>query len=106
RTLTVISCFRPQDFSSWMARPEKPHCGNCAVPFMNNTTGFSVTVWLRNSCTVVMATSMQRRYGWIIEGARYALDTRQIAMAVRALQPCFGKQVAHRLGLVVTMLEP
>src|SRR5690606_19597478 len=45
-TLTVAMLSTPQAFRIWMARPEKPHCGNCAVPFMNSTTGVLVTVSL------------------------------------------------------------
>src|SRR5690606_31522277 len=43
-TLTVTSLVTPDALSTWMARPEKPHCGNWAVPFMNSTTGLEVTV--------------------------------------------------------------
>src|SRR5690242_16147960 len=32
---------------------EKPHCGKTGVPFMNSTTGASVTCWRMRSCTVV-----------------------------------------------------
>ena len=37
-TLTVVRSSTPQAFRIWTARPEKPHIGNCAVPFMNSTT--------------------------------------------------------------------
>jgi hypothetical protein len=38
-----------------MARPEKPHMGNWALPFMNNTIGFSVTVlWINSLASMVL----------------------------------------------------
>ena len=33
------------------ARPEKPHCGNCGVPFMYSATGWLVTCSLMTCCT-------------------------------------------------------
>ena len=52
-TCVVMPSFTPQAFRIWIARPEKPHIGNCAVPFMNSTTGLPFTrvsmrcwVWL------------------------------------------------------------
>ena len=44
-TFTVTMFFTPTAFRIWIARPENPHCGNWAVPFMNRTTGLSVTVF-------------------------------------------------------------
>src|ERR1700712_4108666 len=38
RTLTVTGWATPQALSTGMARPEKPHIGNWAVPFMKSTT--------------------------------------------------------------------
>ena len=45
----VTSWRMPAFLRIWMALPEKPHCGNWAVPFMNSTTGCSLTVWCTNS---------------------------------------------------------
>ena len=42
-TFTVVRSFTPQAFSTCMARPEKPHIGNWAVPFMNSTTRLPLT---------------------------------------------------------------
>src|ERR1700752_2560078 len=50
-TLTVAMFSTPQAFRIWMARPEKPHCGNWAVPFMNSTTGALLTVSRIQFCT-------------------------------------------------------
>ena len=36
----------PQARKILIAFPEKPHCGNWAVPFMNKTTGWAVTISL------------------------------------------------------------
>src|SRR5450830_2183095 len=33
----------PQAFKIWMARPEKPHWGKLALPFMNSTTSLDFT---------------------------------------------------------------
>ncbi len=35
-----------------MARPEKPHIGNCAVPFMKSTTRWLLTSWSMRCCDV------------------------------------------------------
>src|SRR5450432_593163 len=43
RTLTVWRFSTPQAFSICTAALEKPHCGNCGVPFMYSTTGWLVT---------------------------------------------------------------
>ena len=39
-------------------RPENPHCGNCAVPFINSTTGCSVTVSRMKFSTSLIVVSM------------------------------------------------
>src|SRR5688500_19480934 len=49
RTLTVCSSCTPQALRTCTARAEKPHCGNCGVPFMNSTTGCDVTCCLMRS---------------------------------------------------------
>src|ERR1700761_1663762 len=49
-TLTVFTFSAPEAFRTWMARPENPHIGNCAVPFMKRTTGLSSTICLMRSC--------------------------------------------------------
>src|SRR6266404_3836720 len=36
--------------------PEKPHCGNCGVPFMNSTTSFDFTS-LSMNCSMLIFTS-------------------------------------------------
>src|SRR5216684_4353021 len=35
--------------------PEKPHCGNCGVPFMNSTTSFDFTSWSMNCSMLIFA---------------------------------------------------
>src|SRR5450830_493603 len=57
RTLIVTKLCTPQAFKTCTARPEKPHCGNWAVPFMNSTTGVFVTVSLIQVCTSLIAAS-------------------------------------------------
>ena len=42
-TFTVWNSLTPQALSTWQASAEKPHCGNCGVPFMKSTTGCPVT---------------------------------------------------------------
>ena len=46
-TLMVVRVLvsTPLALSSWMARPEKPHMGKLALPFMNNTMSLSLTNW-------------------------------------------------------------
>src|SRR5574343_652258 len=38
-----LATFRPLALRICTARPEKPHIGNWAVPFMNSTTGLDLT---------------------------------------------------------------
>src|SRR5258705_4702060 len=40
--------------------PEKPHCGNCGVPFMNSTTSFAFTS-LSMNCSMLILASFCRR---------------------------------------------
>src|SRR6476469_11177734 len=35
--------------------PEKPHCGNCGVPFMNSTTSFDFTSLSMNCSMLIFA---------------------------------------------------
>src|SRR5215213_12000776 len=35
--------------------PEKPHCGNCGVPFMNKTTSFDFTSFSMNFSMLIFA---------------------------------------------------
>ena len=44
-------------FSSTLARLEKPHIGNCAVPFMKSTTGWLSTSALMRSVTALTTLS-------------------------------------------------
>src|SRR5438874_12776979 len=53
----------PHAFRIWMARPEKPHCGNWAVPFMNSTTGVLVTVSLIQVCTSLIWFAFGEKWG-------------------------------------------
>src|SRR5580704_14175538 len=46
---------------------EKPHCGKTGVPFMNSTTGLSVTCWRMRSCTVMSIRSILV-YGVFVSG--------------------------------------
>jgi len=45
RTLTVFTFFgsTPLAFRIWIARPEKPHIGKLALPFMKRTTSLDLT---------------------------------------------------------------
>ena len=58
-TLTVTMFFTPQAFRTCTVRPEKPHCGNWAVPFMKSTTGCSSTVFWMNSLASICNPSEQ-----------------------------------------------
>ena len=46
-TLTVVTVFgsTPQALRICTARPEKPHMGNEALPFMNRTMSLPLTSW-------------------------------------------------------------
>src|SRR5882762_6186953 len=54
-TFTVNSFSTPQAFRICTALAEKPHCGNCGVPFMYRTTGFPVTCCLMRSCASMLS---------------------------------------------------
>src|SRR5882724_780101 len=54
-TLTVNSFSTPQAFRIWTALAEKPHCGNCGVPFIYRTTGLPVTCCLMRSCASMLS---------------------------------------------------
>src|SRR5438045_9781400 len=43
KTVNVLRSATPHAFRIWMARPEKPHIGNCAVPFIKRTTRWFLT---------------------------------------------------------------
>src|ERR1700730_9791335 len=64
RTLTVNRLSTPQAFSLCTAALEKPHCGNCGVPFMYSTTGWVVTCSRMVSC-VLMAAFVESDDRWI-----------------------------------------
>src|SRR5450755_711391 len=53
RTLTVNRFSTPQAFSICTAALEKPHCGNCGVPFMYSTNGWVVTCSRMTSCVFI-----------------------------------------------------
>ena len=52
----------PADFSAWLARLEKPHIGNCGVPFMNSTIGWPSTSDLMRSMTGLLAIAFSIRH--------------------------------------------
>src|SRR5260221_2375958 len=54
-TLTVNSFSTPQAFRICTAFAEKPHCGNCGVPFIYRTTGLPVTCCLMRSCASMLS---------------------------------------------------
>src|SRR5712664_2072636 len=54
-TLTVNSFSTPQAFRICTALAEKPHCGNCGVPFIYRTTGLPVTCCLMRSCASMLS---------------------------------------------------
>src|SRR3954463_15040188 len=53
-TLTLANSCTPQALRTCTASCEKPHCGNCGVPFMKRTTRLPVTCSLMR-CWVSMA---------------------------------------------------
>src|SRR5690606_18910529 len=56
-TLTVCSGAAPAALSACTARLEKPHIGNCGVPFMKRTTGWpSISARMRSSTDDMVAT--------------------------------------------------
>src|SRR5713226_8692715 len=54
-TLTVKTSSTPQAFRICTALAEKPHCGNCGVPFIYRTTGLPVTCCLMRSCASMLS---------------------------------------------------
>src|SRR5712671_5150767 len=54
-TLTVKSFSTPQAFRICTALAEKPHWGNCGVPFIYRTTGLPVTCCLMRSCASMLS---------------------------------------------------
>src|SRR4030081_3699791 len=49
----------PKICTTW---PEKPHCGNCGVPFMNSTTSLFFTS-LSMNCSIAMMSSLRPQIG-------------------------------------------
>src|SRR5260370_27633182 len=62
-TLTLANSCTPQALSTCTAREEKPHCGNCGVPFMKSTTRLPVTCSLMR-CWVSMGSILSPSAGY------------------------------------------
>src|SRR5687768_10437045 len=102
-TLTVWNSLTPQALSTWQASAEKPHCGNCGVPFMKSTTGCPITCalmrcWGSCCCVVSMGSILPPSPG----DAGYA---GQIGPAGVRFKPRRLEQLPHRLLLPLAMLE-
>src|SRR5574337_735645 len=93
RTLTVFRSLTPQACSTWIARPENPHIGYWAVPFMKSTTRSPLT---RSSmrCRMSLMSSCPQQGS---EGCIYTAKYRRSAAAV-AKAPRPRAQVAHGIA--------
>src|SRR3954468_4967440 len=114
-TFTVFSCFgsTPQALRIWIARPEKPHMGKLALPFMNNSTSLfftrsSMRVWASLMGKVSWGQVLPEHCGGLSQfkaaGAGAARDARQVVTALHFRQ-AGGKQAAHSLRLVPAVLQ-
>src|SRR3990167_8508273 len=61
-TLTVFTVLgsTPQALRIWIARPEKPHMGKLALPFMNSTMSLDLTSWSIRVWASLMANTPDR----------------------------------------------
>src|SRR5256885_1258423 len=85
-TLTVEMSLvsTPQALRIWMARPEKPHMGKLALPFMNSRmllllTSWSMRCWVSLICVVLRGRGGRRRRGGM-DGI--------ISLSARTLKAC------------------
>src|SRR5260221_6346455 len=115
-TLTVNSLSTPQAFRICTALAEKPHCGNCGVPFMYRTTGLPVTCCLMRSCASILSPRIPdktcRKLYRPLETRSTAQNARARARQSREVVEIGHLGVTQRLeeldaaiSLVVTMLH-
>src|SRR5690606_38087953 len=92
----------PAAFSACEVRLEKPHIGNCGVPFMNNTIGCAPSVSLMRSMTSIADLRWMRAHGsarkriWYHRGARAIAAERPGAECGR--RPDRLENPTHRQG--------
>src|SRR5690606_3024915 len=114
-TLTVVSVrgSTPQALRIWIARPEKPHMGKLALPFMKSTMSWDLTSWSMRVWVSLMSWScwwgLPREWAELsrrrLARAAAAQDARQVRAAVHGLQAGLAQQGLHGHGLVVAVFE-
>src|SRR5688572_4078835 len=115
-TFTVFSCFgsTPQAFRIWMARPEKPHMGKLALPFMNNSTSLfftrsSMRCWASLMGKFSWGQVLPEHCGGLSQfkpaAAGTAGDSRQVGPALAVNQACGRQQAPHGLRLVPAVFQ-
>ena len=60
-TVTTLLGSTPQAFRIWMARPEKPHIGKLALPFMNSRMSLDLTRASMRCWVSLMGYSLKKR---------------------------------------------
>src|SRR5574337_850330 len=83
RTLTVFRSVTPQACSTWIARPENPHIGYWAVPFMKSTTRSPLTSSSMRCLMSLMSSCPQQES----EGHIYTANCRRRAAAAAKAPP-------------------
>ena len=89
-----------------MARPENPHMGKLALPFMNSNTSLPLTNSSMRCCTSLITLLPNKTtlfHPWPLP-AGAAQDARKIWAALNRQKPLVGEYVLHCLRLVKPVL--
>src|SRR3954466_2022260 len=106
-TLTVLSVrgSTPTALRIWIARPENPHIGKLALPFMKSTRSLVLTRSSMRCWASDMGTPEKWAWGRLFhrapDPAGTALDAGKVVAALHFGKAVRAEQLAHGRGLVV-----